>query len=419
MSRVLSWTCVAALATAGMLSACTGDSNRSASPEDWSVVATIEVGLSPDRVAISPDGTRAYVTDRRDDTLHVIDTETNEVLKVVDLAEEDREGGSSENYPGGARPTSVAAAPDPGLVYVVTRDGRVLMVTPDSGEVVATNSSVSIPDPLGLAGVGTFAARDVTVLPQGVAYTVGQVRYYSGIPSERGDYRGEQVEQGALKAVAMRVDDGFLLPDQGEVVLIGGDAVALAAASDGDEIYVLSTKGDDDQNGIVSIVDISTGSPRVDTTVDVPGFPSDIEVSRDGRLAYVAILHDRVAVVDLERGEVVNERIGTEGIVDLAVSPDGKYALVPGFCFVGGGSGYRYFDGVMVVNLAQNEVVDTIEIAGDEPRVPTGAASVGWDVVGVVFSPDGLHAYVTGRYNYAGEANGPDDQPGAVIVLGS
>jgi len=43
------------------------------------VVATIPVGLDPFGVAITPDGTRAYVTINGDNTVSVFDTTSNTV----------------------------------------------------------------------------------------------------------------------------------------------------------------------------------------------------------------------------------------------------------------------------------------------------------------------------------------------------
>jgi YVTN family beta-propeller protein len=47
------------------------------------VVATIPVGVGPDGAAITPDGTRAYVTNDDSDTVSVIDTTTNTVVATI------------------------------------------------------------------------------------------------------------------------------------------------------------------------------------------------------------------------------------------------------------------------------------------------------------------------------------------------
>ena len=47
------------------------------------MVATIPVGLGPIGVAITPDGTRVYVTNDNSDTISVIDTATNTVVATI------------------------------------------------------------------------------------------------------------------------------------------------------------------------------------------------------------------------------------------------------------------------------------------------------------------------------------------------
>jgi YVTN family beta-propeller protein len=47
------------------------------------VIATIPVGLFPLSIAITPDGTRAYVTNSNSGTISVIDTATNSVIATI------------------------------------------------------------------------------------------------------------------------------------------------------------------------------------------------------------------------------------------------------------------------------------------------------------------------------------------------
>ena len=47
------------------------------------MTATIPVGISPIAVAITPDGSRAYVVNLGSDTLSIIDTATNLVMATV------------------------------------------------------------------------------------------------------------------------------------------------------------------------------------------------------------------------------------------------------------------------------------------------------------------------------------------------
>lgn len=47
------------------------------------MIATIPVGLSPDQVTILPDGTLAYVTNQLDNTVSIIDIETNTAIDTI------------------------------------------------------------------------------------------------------------------------------------------------------------------------------------------------------------------------------------------------------------------------------------------------------------------------------------------------
>lgn len=110
------------------------------------VIANIEVGNEPFDVAISPSGGFAYVTNRADDSLSVIDTSTNLVIDEVPVGAtpEGVAAGAGEIYvtndaantvtvireldlqivgtvPVGAGPLGVAVAPD-GLTGVVSND---------------------------------------------------------------------------------------------------------------------------------------------------------------------------------------------------------------------------------------------------------------------------------------------------------
>ena len=77
------------------------------------VTATIRVGRSPTEVAVSPDGTRAYVTNTGSSTVSVIDTTTNTVIATIRVGE---------------RPTQVAVSPDGTLAYVTNTDSNTVSV---------------------------------------------------------------------------------------------------------------------------------------------------------------------------------------------------------------------------------------------------------------------------------------------------
>ncbi len=71
------------------------------------IIATVDVGSSPTGIAVSPDGTKVYVTNYDDNTTSVIDTATNNVIATVNV---------------GAGPMGVAVSPDGKKVYVTNYD---------------------------------------------------------------------------------------------------------------------------------------------------------------------------------------------------------------------------------------------------------------------------------------------------------
>ena len=67
----------------------------------------ITVGTQPRRVAVSPDGTKAYVANRVGDSVSVINTTTNAVDATIAV---------------GTRPSGVAVSPDGTKAYVANID---------------------------------------------------------------------------------------------------------------------------------------------------------------------------------------------------------------------------------------------------------------------------------------------------------
>jgi YVTN family beta-propeller protein len=89
------------------------------------VVATIAGFLDPLGIAITPDGTRAYVTNEGSASVSVIDTTTNTVVATIPV------------FPGQV-PIGVAIAPDGTRAYVANNFGGVSVIDTATNTVVAT-----------------------------------------------------------------------------------------------------------------------------------------------------------------------------------------------------------------------------------------------------------------------------------------
>jgi|SRR6516165_4260777 YVTN family beta-propeller protein len=89
------------------------------------VIATIPVGANPYSVAVTADGSKAYVTNTGSQTVSVIDTATNTVTATI---------------PAGTFPLGVAVTPDGSKVYVTNPSGvqSVSVIAAATNTVIAT-----------------------------------------------------------------------------------------------------------------------------------------------------------------------------------------------------------------------------------------------------------------------------------------
>jgi YVTN family beta-propeller protein len=109
------------------------------------VVATVPVGSFPFGVAITPDGTHAYVTNQDSHTVSVIDTATNTVVATVPVGTE-------------SAPREVAITPDGTHAYVTNIFANtVSVIATATNTVVATVPVGSAPDGVAIMPDGTHA----------------------------------------------------------------------------------------------------------------------------------------------------------------------------------------------------------------------------------------------------------------------
>ena len=100
------------------------------------VAATIPVGSAPTGVAVTPDGSRVYVTNFQDNTVSVIATASNTVTATIPL---------------GNNPFGVAVTPDGSTVYVANEFANtVSVIATASNTVTATIPGFSGPIAFGV-----------------------------------------------------------------------------------------------------------------------------------------------------------------------------------------------------------------------------------------------------------------------------
>ncbi|WP_284234960.1 YVTN family beta-propeller repeat protein [Mycobacterium antarcticum] len=239
------------------------------------VTNIVTVGIDPFGVAVSPSGTRAYVTNFGEDTVSVIDTATNTVTATISV---------------GDNPRWVAVSPDGAAAYVA-----------NSGD----DDTVSVID---TATNTVTATITVGENPDGLAVS----------------------PDGAAVYVANALDDTVSVIDTATntvtaTITVGDDPFGVAVSPDGATVYVTN-----DNDDTVSVIDTATNT--VTATITVGVVPAGVAVSPDGATVYVANQNDdTVSVIDAATKTVIATHTTGEDPTFVAVSPDGTRLYVSNF----------------------------------------------------------------------------------------
>jgi YVTN family beta-propeller protein len=240
------------------------------------VAATVPLpaGSDPQNVAITPDGSHAYVAGSQG-RVFVIDTETRAVVAEIPI---------------GPFLSGIAAAPDGGRVYVVSNPSG-----GDSGALVAidtqTNAVVGTPVPLGENPNNLAITPDGTRAYVNVSPGVGQVVV---------------VDLATLSVV-------------GAPIAVGNTPRGITAHPDGTRIYSVSNVAND-----VSVIDVATN-----TVVDEIESSTNhwLAITPDGTrgVGVFSGVSDNVQASDLTTNQIVGEATTVAGFLDaLAIEPNGS-----------------------------------------------------------------------------------------------
>jgi DNA-binding beta-propeller fold protein YncE len=175
-----------------------------------------------------------------------------------------------------------------------------------------------------------------------------------------------------------------------ESISMGGSRQTLYLAGCGDNGESFKT---------ILPMDVKTGAAGVPITV--PGHPYAVVVSPDGRTAYVLTNGGATVIpVDLPSGALGHVITIPDGVSELAISPDGTMAYANGNTGEGIGGG-KELSFVTPIDL-RTGVAETPIVLLHQPY-------------GIVISPDGHTAYVTGG-NYPVGAVGPPTPPDVTSI---
>lgn len=325
------------------------------------VVATINVGVTPAGLAITPNNLFAYVANNNnyaitnEDTVSVVDLTTNLQIDTIST-------GSFNVQP---YTVTMNAA---GTKAYVTNSASTTVVVIDT----ATNTVI--------ASIGGFDG------PSGMVITPGGTFAYVN------NY-GSVFGAGSGFANTVRVVNLDTNTIVGPPIIVGQAPASLAITPDGAFVYVINYVNGNPGTGTISIIRTS------DNTVvgTIPGFsgPFAIAITPNGKYAYVTNFGSNnfipigttVSVVDLASNTIVatiDLGIQPSGI---AITPDGRFAYATNYNTL-------YADSVNFNDLTAGQgTVNIIDIATNTVLPPTIAVGQSPDAIAI--SPNGQYAYVT------------------------
>jgi YVTN family beta-propeller protein len=270
---------------------------------------TIQVGNDPLGVAVSPDGTKVYVTNTNygyRGSVSVIDTARSEVTAIVDVG---------NKY----SPCGIAVTPDGKKLYVTDRDINGISVIDTSTNTVTATVPAGI-NPLGVA-----------ITPDGTKAYVAN-RYSNNV------------------SVIDTVTNNEIA-----TVKVGTGPCGVAFNQAGTRLYVTNC-----ESNTISVIDTATNS--VTATVPVEKWPMGVAVSPDGTKIYVANERsNNVSVIDTETKNVTAAVKVGRSPYGIAVTPDGTKVYVAN-C----GDNDNLGKTVSIIDTATNRVIAT-EKAGFSP----------------------------------------------------
>ena len=274
------------------------------------VIATVGVGGTPYKVAVSPDGTRAYVTNYGSGTVSVINTSNNQNIATIAV------GGS---------PVGVAVSSDGTTVYVADNYGSTISVIRSAGNSVTGTASVGL-YPYGVAfspnGKTAFVANvggGVTVIDTATnstrSYSLDGALYDIAVgPNNTTAYVSDV---GNRRVLVLNTATNTY-----STIGVGNNPYGLALAPDGSRLYVVHNVDD-----TVSV--INTATNKVINTIAVGRSPWSVAVSPDGKTAYVVNQGGNSVSVIRTSDNTVTATIPVGSRPSgVAFSPDSKTAYV-------------------------------------------------------------------------------------------
>ncbi len=338
----------------------------SAAPAN-SIVATINTGVTPGGIAITPDGRYAYVANNNNYTLQntntsgstvssdsvtVIDLSNNKVIKTIYDASF-------------MQPYTVTINPAGTRAYITNSTTTTITIID-----IATNTVIG-------TITGLNGPSGMVITPDG---NTGYVSNYG-------------VNSGTGTTVNV-VNNLNSTPTVGTSINVGLAPAALAMSSDAKYVYVVDYHTGTPNDGTLTVIDTATNTAVQNVVTGLFG-PFNITLSPDDKYAFVTNFGSNnfspfgttVSQIDLSANTIVNTYpLGIQP-AGSAITPDGRYALISNYNTLY--MNLTYFTGLTAGQGTVN-IIDTLNNA----VLPT-TIDVGQSPNEIAISPNGAFAYVT------------------------
>ncbi|MFQ5881544.1 MAG: FG-GAP-like repeat-containing protein [Candidatus Methylomirabilales bacterium] len=306
-------------------------------PNTNQVIDTVPVGHKPHGITLTPGGKEAYVANRNDNNVSVIQTGTTPGSNTEILT-----------IPVGQKPEGVGSAevPNKGAkVFVANRNDDTVSVMdadPSSLFFHTVISTVNLPKPKNHKPVA------VAFSPDGAfAYVVAE---------------------GSDKLFV--IDAQKAIDDPANAVLgsvaVGKKPMALDVSSDGKRIYV-ANRGEDTVSKLTTETPGAPASPQVIATIDVEHHPEGVAILPNGSRLYVTNREaNTVSVIDTTTDTVTTTIPVGKHPLGIDILPGGEFAYVA----------EEGDNSVAAIDTSNNSVVAMIPV-GKHPRsVAAGTVSI-------------------------------------------
>jgi LPXTG-motif cell wall-anchored protein len=274
-----------------------------------SVIGTITVGVGPYGVAVSPGGTKVYITNVDDDTISVFTIATSVVTTIS----------------AGAGPFDVAFSPDGVKAFVTNFTGNTVSVIDVATDTITATIPVSAtPYRVAISPDGTkayvshfTAGGTVDVIDVATDFVTSTISV--------GDWLGDVAFSPGGQVAYVAGAGGLYVIDVTAGSLVGAvalpDITGMVFSPDGTVAYLSDIAG-------TSLLVFDVVSQTVTNTIPVGSAPRGVDVSPDGTKVYVANTGaSTVSVVDTGTGSVIATVTVGLNPIGVAFSPSGTTAF--------------------------------------------------------------------------------------------